>query len=201
MVEENRRISDAHFIAQEDLEWLSLNYRKERAARLSKSRRRMILIMFQRDISYFPSLKEIRDELIMAQMDLIKQESRYWNNKTKFERLQDHYSYNWELLFKLGSLGHPIEKPLTQKILSDSTHEITKLILYLYSMESFIYPDLNKACRNKNPQAIKFYGAFSAALSFIIDNANKKNGRKNPKKHTKLLFRGLKMTPEEADGY
>ena len=69
--EEDRRISDAHFIAQEDLEWLSLNYRKERAARLSKSRRRMILIMFQKDISYFPSLKEIRDEIIMAQMELI----------------------------------------------------------------------------------------------------------------------------------
>ena len=64
--EEDRRISDTHFIAQDDLEWLSLNYRKERAARLSKSRRRMILIMFQKDISYFPSLKEVRDELIKA---------------------------------------------------------------------------------------------------------------------------------------
>ena len=44
--DEDHKMSDAHFIAQEDLEWLSLNYRKERAARLSKSRKRMILIMF-----------------------------------------------------------------------------------------------------------------------------------------------------------
>ena len=43
---EEGRVSDAHFIAHEDLEWLSLNYRKERAARLCKSRKRMILIMF-----------------------------------------------------------------------------------------------------------------------------------------------------------
>ena len=106
-------------------------------------------------------------------MDLIKQESTNWNNKTMFERIKDEYSYNWELLFKLGSLGHPLEKPLNQKILSDSTNSITKLILYLYSMESFIYTHLNRACRNKDYKAIQFYGAFSAALSFIIDNANK----------------------------
>ena len=29
-----------------DLEWLSLNYRKQRAAKLSNSKRRMILLMF-----------------------------------------------------------------------------------------------------------------------------------------------------------
>ena len=59
------RLSDVHFLNNEtDLEWLSLNYRKNRAAKITKSRRRMILIMFTRDISYFPSMKEIRDELI-----------------------------------------------------------------------------------------------------------------------------------------
>ena len=54
------------FIYETDLEWMSLNYRKERAARMSKSIRRMILIMFQDDYQYFPTLKEIRNELIMA---------------------------------------------------------------------------------------------------------------------------------------
>ena len=68
-------------------------------------------------------------------------------------------------------------------------------------MESFIYTDLNKACRNKDPQAIKYYGAFSAALSFIIDNANKNRRQKNSEKQTNLFFRGLKMTPVEADDY
>lgn len=116
-----------------------------------------------------------------------------------FDHLASQYSYNWKLLFKLGSLGYHLEKPLTQQILSDSTNPITKLILYLYSMESFIYTDLNRACRSKDPKAIKYYGAFSAALSFIIDNANKNKGQKNNK--TNLFFRGLKMTPEEVDDY
>ena len=37
------------FISKTYLEWMSLNYRKERAAKMSKSIRRMILIMFQED--------------------------------------------------------------------------------------------------------------------------------------------------------
>ena len=48
---------------------MSLNYRKDRAARMSASRRRMVLVMFEEDYQYFPSLREIRDQLIMAQMD------------------------------------------------------------------------------------------------------------------------------------
>ena len=74
------------------------------------------------------------------------------------------------------------------------------MILYLYSMESFIYSDINKACRNKDPLKIKYYGAFSAALSFIIDNANK-NLKKTKRVRGVKLFRGLKMVPEEADSY
>ena len=54
------------FIENTDLEWMSLNYRKRRAAMLSNSKRRLILAMFQKDISYFPSLLEIRDQLINA---------------------------------------------------------------------------------------------------------------------------------------
>ena len=68
-------------------------------------------------------------------------------------------------------------------------------------MESFIYTDLNTACRNKDTHAIKYYGAFSAALSFVIDNANKNRSQISSKKQTNLFFRGLNMPLEEADGY
>lgn len=47
-----------------DLEWLSINYRKQRAAKLSLSRRRTIIALYEKDYEYFPSLREIRDELI-----------------------------------------------------------------------------------------------------------------------------------------
>ena len=61
------------------------------------------------------------------------------------------YSYRkkWENLFKLEKLGD-IEMPLSPKILSNPDHAITEHILYLYSMESFIYSDLNQASRNQD---------------------------------------------------
>lgn len=98
-------------------------------------------------------------------------------------------------------MNHPIDKPLTQKILSDPTNDVTKLILFLYSMESFIYTDLNKACRNKETKQIKYYGAFSAALSFIIDNANRNLEKSVLKSSANILYRGIKLTHEEVDQY
>ena len=40
------RQSSIHFISNTNFEWLSLNYRKEKAAKLSDSKRRMIILMF-----------------------------------------------------------------------------------------------------------------------------------------------------------
>lgn len=67
-----------------------------------------------------------------------------------------------------------MDKPLTPAILSNPYHEITKHILYLYTMESFIYADINLTSREKDRSKIKYYGAFAAALSFIINYANKR---------------------------
>ena len=76
------------------------------------------------------------------------------------------------MLFDFANLGD-LDNPLTPKILSDPNNVITRHILYLYSMESFIYGELNKATRDKDKSKIKYYGAYSAALSFIIYQANK----------------------------
>ena len=71
------------------------------------------------------------------------------------------------MLFDFAKLGD-LDKPLTHNILSDPNNKITKHILYLYSIETFIYADLNRASREKDVTMIKFYGAFSAALSYIL---------------------------------
>ena len=76
------------------------------------------------------------------------------------------------MLFKLAKLNYDFEKPLTPKILKDPTNKIVKHLMYIYSMESFVYEELNKVCRFKDKTKIKFYGAYAAALSFIIYFAN-----------------------------
>ena len=93
-----------------------------------------------------PTLREIRDQLINAQMKDIQKKL---NSMTKFSAVLQKYKENWEFLFELGELGD-IDKPLTKKILSNPTHKVTQLLLYIYSMECFIYTDLNIACRRKD---------------------------------------------------
>ena len=67
-------------------------------------------------------------------------------------------------------------------------------------METFIYADLNRASREKDKTKIKFYGAYAAALSYIIYFANTK--RKDDKlKGSNLLYRGLKMKKSQVETY
>ena len=66
-------------------------------------------------------------------------------------------------------------KPLTPKILSDANHKFVRNLIYIYSMETFIYSEINKASREKDVDKIKFYGAFASALGFIIHCGNKKS--------------------------
>ena len=83
------------------------------------------------------------------------------------------YAFNWHQLFELANLNIELDKPLTPKILSNPNHKAVQHIMYIYSMESFIYENLNRVCREKDRSQIKYYGAFAAALSFIINSAHK----------------------------
>lgn len=190
------------FVEPTDLEWMSLNYRKERANKMSESKRRMVLVMFEVDYKYFPSPREIIDGVVKAQLDKI--ESNFHSDTERrnlkvLNAIKANYGRTWKKLFHLSNIGH-IDKPLAPEVLANPNSEITKQILYLYSMECFIYPDLNRASRTKDKSKIKYYGAFAAALSYVIyfANANRKTEKLNK---TTTLFRGLKVDRDEAESY
>ena len=54
------------------------------------------------------------------------------------------------MLFELADLGEDMDKSLTPKVLSDPNHKAIRHIIYIYSMESFIYTELNRVCREKD---------------------------------------------------
>ena len=70
-----------------------------------------------------------------------------------FKALKGIYAEKWQLLFNLANLGD-LDKPLTPRRLSNPYDPLTKLLLYIYSMESFVYQDLNQACRLKDTTKI-----------------------------------------------
>ena len=67
-------------------------------------------------------------------------------------------------------------------------------------MESFIYQDLNTATRDKDKSKIKFYGAFAAALSFILYSCSKNRSDIEVLEKIKL-YRGLKLSASEVEDY
>ena len=79
----------------------------------------------------------------------------------------------WKIVFSLATKVTDFSKPLTPKILSDPNHPFVQTLVYIYSMETFVFSEMNKASRSKDKSKIKFYGAYAAALSYIIYMANK----------------------------
>jgi len=73
----------------------------------------------------------------------------------------------WKNLFKIGNLGN-FDQPLTAKILSNSNHKIVKHLMYIFSMESFLFSELNLATREKNSLKIKYYGPIASAVGYIV---------------------------------
>ena len=106
--------------------------------------------------------------------------------------MKTHYISNWKTVFKMAKLGN-LTKPLTASILSNPNHKITKHILYMYSMECFIYERMNRACREKDKSEIEFFGPFAAALSYIIHKANDRRKDQDKLFGTQKLYRGLKV--------
>lgn len=87
-----------------------------------------------------------------------------------------------------------MKSQITPELLADPTNGFTKMIVYIYSMETFIFKEMNMASRRKDESKIKFYGALASALSFIVHCGNQK--------HTDLgenftVYRGLQLSTEE----
>ena len=85
-------------------------------------------------------------------------------------------------------------------------------LLYIYSLETFVYSQLNISSRNQDASKIETLGPLSFALMIIVARAegNRKIDRWSLpiddgtlKDHSTAitLYRGLKLTKEEIDEY
>ena len=58
-----------------------------------------------------------------------------------------------------------MNKRIDTKILFDSTHPVTQTLIYIHSMETFIYSDLKKASLNKDIKKVKTLGPYACAIT------------------------------------
>lgn len=63
-------------------------------------------------------------------------------------------------------------EPLTLKVLANPNHKFVKTMIYIYSMESFLFKEMNTVSRSKDVNKIKIYGPFASALSLVIHCGN-----------------------------
>ena len=69
----------------------------------------------------------------------------------------------WEDLFSLADL-HDRDKKLTDVELSDPKNPVTILILYIFQIQCFILPAINRATQIKDLTKVKTLGPFDYAL-------------------------------------
>jgi hypothetical protein len=75
---------------------------------------------------------------------------------------------------------------LDNEILCDDDHPVTKTLIYIYSMETFIYGDLKRACLERDYTRVKNLGPYAKAMGQIISLAFREKlslDLKGPKKY------------------
>lgn len=73
-------------------------------------------------------------------------------------------------MFQLAGIND-LSTPLTMKELRNKNSKVNRTLIYIYSMETFIPYELNRACRDQNVDMVPIYGPLAAALSYIISSS------------------------------
>ena len=81
----------------------------------------------------------------------------------------------WQVFFKVSGFDkkNGIDEEVDQTTLSDPSDPITSVLIYMYSMDTFIPIELNKASRMKDLTKVETLGPFAAVLNHIVIGANK----------------------------
>ena len=164
-----------------DIEWLAMKWREYRAVKAQRSYRRKILVLLEEDYQYFPSLNQIMNGIIYSQKQQLPDDCT--------KECTTAHTKMWKNLFKIGNLGN-FDQPLTAKILSNPNHKIVMHLMYIFSMESFLFSELNLATREKNSLKIKHYGPIASAVGYIVQRASMTKEDQQPE--GQVIYRGLK---------
>ena len=100
----------------------------------------------------------------------------------------------WRKIFLMAKQVRHFDIPLDPQILADPKHELVKTLIYIYSMESFVFTEMNRTSRMKVVDNIKYYGAFASALGFAIHCGNKKD---TSQKREFTSYRGFQLPDKE----
>ena len=93
------------------------------------------------------------------------------------------------------------DEKLTMEILMDPEHEVTKAILLVYSLESFLHEEIKKGGSKDDTSKCTNLGPYIFALTQILKFTSEK--RDSHKKFMKgvILYRGAGLTKKQIEHY
>lgn len=182
--------NELNLFNSKDLEWLAWNWRAWYNQKNFKTRRSMAFGHINQDLCFLPCLQTILYGVILGQINVFMDQ---FSEVKNFNFVIDRHLRMWKHIFAMQGTTDG-NKQLTPAILSNSKHDLVKKMLYVYSMESFIFSEMNKTIREKDTSKIEIYGPLAAALSFIVHAGNKKL---TDLSQNFTVYRGLKMQYKE----
>ena len=95
------------------------------------------------------------------------------------------------------------DAPLPDDFYEDPDSPVVATLVFLYQMQSYVYEELNRACRYKDTSKLPTLGPYAYALGYIIGNTQ--GYRKDKEKYDcwkqQDLWRGGGATADEIDQY
>jgi hypothetical protein len=118
---------------------------------------------------------------------------------------QNNICQTWEHMLNTADVPDR-DQPLTKEILVDPKHPVTKLLLYVYTIECYVYRTLNQASREADKTKVHTLGPYAQALYVIVTYAAKNRDDVNTKlfndsSNPMELFRGTGQTRDQIQEY
>ena len=154
-----------------------------------------------------PYMNQIMDGILLeAKEDLqTTYGSKFSSTKERLRVAERNISKTWINLFNTANVQYTyiegtkfipfVDEQMTQKILSDPKHPITVMLLYCYSIQSFIHPIVNSAFKKRNHRKVFTMGPFATSLLSILHNASENRVDIDKSRFQNItMFRGLGLT-------
>ena len=124
-------------------------------------------------------------------------------SKDEKEAFENLVETTWDAIVELADIDSSGYK-IDEHLLCNSDHKVTKTIVYIYSMESFVYRILNSSSRNQDMSKVSTMGPFAVLLTQIVYGCEERRLRsstvtktevvKTLGKDIKHIYRGLRLT-------
>lgn len=121
----------------------------------------------------YPSMKEVIDGIIHEEHLNLEQNPRLQGKQQRLLRAKENKRIQWEMFVKISGIKRMewnIQVDVnTNKILDPN---VKKCIMMMYSLESFLYKELNRACRKRDKSKVKSLGPFAFVMQNILGGFN-----------------------------